>query len=415
MTEPDLYQQDLVTAEERPLLAELSRELESDIALTPGFPEVVGELNLLRFLRGNDRDIVKAAAFFRSMLAWRTEFDVDKIRQRVVRENWHEYFDQRHLPHAERVLAYYPERFFHGADKRGNPIMISSDDFNNNISGLMANVTPEDYIEYRIARAEAQALLLHALSENQGRLVKLVHIWDLKCMTMGYWGKLTSAPCEEYRAKLDQKMKHCYPESVFMLIAVNTPWFLEALWKPVSLLLPKRTLAKISINGQDYLEALREVVDTKNLPVCLGGPEGAASPAGWNPEVILPVVGHCELQSRLELRAGKREQLEYVLKAGSTISWKFRPTDNDVGFEAKMESRSQPGLDEPREQELVAVLAYRKYQSDAEAKGSFMAEAACTLRLEWDNSYSYWRGKTVQYEVLVSHCEDAQKFAADAS
>ena len=48
------------------------------------YPEVHGEVRLLRFLRKAKGDVVGAAGRYREMLAWRREEDVDAVRERLV-------------------------------------------------------------------------------------------------------------------------------------------------------------------------------------------------------------------------------------------------------------------------------------------------------------------------------------------
>lgn len=193
--------------------------------------EVLSEISLLRFVRGHSGDVAKAAAAVRAMLLWRAEVGADAMRERVRAADWREHLDPWRLPHATAVLPHYAERLYHGTDRRGHPLLVTCAPIIAGIAGLMATAPAADYLEYRLARSEAQALLLQGMSEEEGRLIQCIYLWDLAGMTMSHWQQLMSAPCKAYRAGFEQAAARAYPETVRKLVAVNVPWWLEALWR----------------------------------------------------------------------------------------------------------------------------------------------------------------------------------------
>ena len=50
----------------------------------PAWPELVGEIRFLRFLRGHGKDPVVAAEKYRTMLAWRKEMGTDAVREYIM-------------------------------------------------------------------------------------------------------------------------------------------------------------------------------------------------------------------------------------------------------------------------------------------------------------------------------------------
>ena len=62
------------SAAEAPRLAELKAELAAELAAQPAWPELTGDIRLLRFLRGHGDG---AAAAYRRMLALRKEHGLD--------------------------------------------------------------------------------------------------------------------------------------------------------------------------------------------------------------------------------------------------------------------------------------------------------------------------------------------------
>jgi hypothetical protein len=50
----------------------------------PAFPELVGDLRLLRFLEGYNNDVGQATEAFVGMLGWRQRNGMDAVRDRLV-------------------------------------------------------------------------------------------------------------------------------------------------------------------------------------------------------------------------------------------------------------------------------------------------------------------------------------------
>lgn len=423
----DLYFQGLATDAESELLLQLRDELAPELSTTtsddappppgtlvaPPFPEVVGDIALLRFLRGNDHSVPTSAAKFRAMLAWRASVGADAARNALfaalpadddaaLAALW----DVRRLPHADKVLRHYPERLFHGADARGNPLMVTQDCFIRRIGSLMREVTAEEYLAFRVARGENRALLLQRLSERHGRMVKLVFIWDLAGMSLGYFKKLTAPPCAKYRGGYDEQSRDCYPEICFKIVAVHVPWFLQLLWGAAAKFMNKQTLSKISVSGAS-LDALHEIVgDAAQLPASLGGasPTAAAAAAmlpAW--EAVLPLVEGEELDAdaqyeALEVGGRANAAVTAELVAGATAIWEFRAKEFDIGASVSFRPSAAAAGEAAGD---VEVKCMERHHADALTRGSFVAPEAGVVTVTFDNSYSMFRSKTVLYTLTV--------------
>jgi len=81
------------TKVEAPKLQELKKLLEVDIASQPDWPDLTGDVRLLRFLRGYDCNPQAAADAYIKMLRWRTENGVDDIHQDIETNNLQLSFD----------------------------------------------------------------------------------------------------------------------------------------------------------------------------------------------------------------------------------------------------------------------------------------------------------------------------------
>ena len=62
-----------------------------------------------------------------------------------------------------------------------------------------------------------------------------------------------------------------YPECLGKILVVNSGYVFSGIWRCISPLLPKETVAKISILGSSYQSEVMQLVDKENLPVFLGG------------------------------------------------------------------------------------------------------------------------------------------------
>ena len=81
------------TKVEAPKLQELKKLLEVDIASQPDWPDLTGDIRLLRFLRGYDCNPQAAADAYSKMLGWRAENGVDDIHQDIETNNLQLSFD----------------------------------------------------------------------------------------------------------------------------------------------------------------------------------------------------------------------------------------------------------------------------------------------------------------------------------
>lgn len=69
--------------EEEQKLLQMRTILDSVLKDIPQCPDVVGDRRLLRFLRGHNMDVAKAAHMFRNFIEYRKKHNVDEIRDRI--------------------------------------------------------------------------------------------------------------------------------------------------------------------------------------------------------------------------------------------------------------------------------------------------------------------------------------------
>ena len=114
------------------------------------------------------------------------------------------------------------------------------------------------------------------------------------------------------------------------LVIINAPRSFTTIWTFVKPLLNERTVKKVDIHGDDYLDALRALIPPENLPASLGG------------ECKCTGSGGCNLSSAGPWMDGRRERREAWLKGKRelpSVDWvpndgagtNAEPTSLDVG------------------------------------------------------------------------------------
>ena len=101
-------------------LEEMKQRLSREIAVTPPYPDVVGERRMMRFLRGKDCNVELATQQYKNFLKWRRENGVDQIRDKIL------YGGINHpskFPMGEKIIELQPQIVIapKAFDNQGNP------------------------------------------------------------------------------------------------------------------------------------------------------------------------------------------------------------------------------------------------------------------------------------------------------
>ena len=234
-------------------------------------------------------------------------------------------------------------------------------------------------------------------------------------------------------------------------MCVNVPWFLQVLWTAARKFMNKQTLSKISVSG-DSFDALHELVDPSELPVSLGGTcvdaagsttanttaadadAGGAAAAAAGSSAVDPIVRAVwarasaptgddadddtdALPERAVVGArGSHDVTVDVDTAGSVVVWEFRPVEHDISVSVTFSAAATgdgEGEGEGAAAAAVATVAdavvkpATRHDHTTLERGSFEAPGPGTLKVTFDNSYSFFRSKTVMYAVSVASGEEA--------
>ena len=113
-----------------------------------------------------------------------------------------------------------------------------------------------------------------------------------------------------------------YPETTAGVAVVNAPWVFTAVYKIISPLLPENTRAKIQILGSDFLRALGDKLEAKDIPTFLGGESWVGEDSSHK-------------AATLNHRAMKvdRKALEAAIKADANKDFVIEAQDDDIDLD----------------------------------------------------------------------------------
>ena len=152
------------------------------------FEDVTGDLRLLRFLRGFDNSIPQAVAAYRDMLATRKRYDMDVLHERWATVPCH-HVDGR-FPHQKEIDLYKPglPTVGYSHTPLGYPIAYEPLRLHN-YGATLEHLGEQGMMEFYLAQCESRMGQLQRLSEEQGRMVKLVLVIDLRAVSV--WSLLS--------------------------------------------------------------------------------------------------------------------------------------------------------------------------------------------------------------------------------
>lgn len=100
-------------------LVEIKTDLASELRQAKPYEEMVGDIRLLRFLRGYNLNVPLAAKHYRAFLQWRTQVGMDAIRDEIVAKNW----STVDFPGYKELVKYIPfVNMYDVCDRDGNII-----------------------------------------------------------------------------------------------------------------------------------------------------------------------------------------------------------------------------------------------------------------------------------------------------
>jgi hypothetical protein len=255
MAEPAVPDEGLpFTPEENAIIAEVTEALGAELMAK------VDDMLLYQFIRGyayeaaNDAWASKVIEMLGKAMEWREKEDVDNIVSRELerRDEFNEIW--------QTVVS--------GTDEAGRLVVVER----------LGKIDPPKLLDlgdenvillHHIRTVEEVRLLKYRIRREKGHhLYKIVSVLDLDGFGWAHMGKSFYDPIKK-AIEIDGWF---YPESLYKMFIVNSPWVFKTLWAVVRPWLHPITQAKINVVGSDYKKKLAEIgVTDEDLPDFLGG------------------------------------------------------------------------------------------------------------------------------------------------
>ena len=365
-------------------------------------------------LRVSIQDVLKERQHFDNddyLIKWlrARKLNVSKT-ENMIRQN-KEYFELNGLNYIDKwkipeaIEKYLPHGNF-GEDREGHPVQYNR--FGRmDLQGMTQSVTRIELIRHMHKNGLELEDKYVELSRKMGRRIdKIVLVVDLEGAGLQHFHPRSLSIFKSIvRASEDN-----YPETLaLVLVITNSPLFHMG-WEFASHFIDEGTKKKIKFfRPNECEEKLRRYIAPDQLPQCYGGT--ACYPDAFCTDVLgmggivpekyyLKNILENERQSELTLvsvRARSTAQVSIeVIQSGSILCWIFKTESYDINFAIYF----QP-LDEVvtcHTTELKCVWALQRCDSQVVPdKGDVMCKAPGTYILYWDNTYSWFYNKEVQY------------------
>lgn len=330
------------------------------------------EFDSIKYLQFHAWDTAVALKAYLEMVAYRKSHNVDTILE-------------RDLPHTELFDLVIPYAL-HGFAKNGDPIYLEK-------TGAVATqylhlIDKELFLMHHVRGVERMRQKLKQSSEKHKKRVSTVtSIIDLSGLNLGH---RNAVHLLQYATQFDGMFCPGLVGNVFVL---NLPWFAPGLWELVKMFLPVSVLSQIHVLGPDYKTELLKYIDADELPEEYGGTCKNVVKVPTEDE-LKAVVNRDKTGLQLhekQIAAGDKFEITLKGEVGQEFVWSFEVDYGyDVGFTAYM---TEDGSDKP-----VMIKPTSRCTGN---KGSYVATKNCTVKFEWDNSYSYWNAKYLKYHASV--------------
>lgn len=226
------------------------------------YPDVYGDLRLLRFLRKSKvRDVVSSAERYRSFLAWRAENDVDGIRALVAKSDDSATPFQPLDGRLQAVAEYFPMKFDYVLGSRPESFVgdnavrpailyvgcFGTQGISEKIASSRSSVTLDDFLDYWVFLYESIHLHLYRQSILSGEMAFLDEVCDLDGLTVRQFGPYFVTKVMKPWLRMTQDN---YPETTRRIYVLNPPPVVDLAWRLVTPLLSQGTVDKIRFERQ---------------------------------------------------------------------------------------------------------------------------------------------------------------------
>jgi hypothetical protein len=241
---------------EKPLVAQMREMLAVDLAALPSgrWPDVTGDIRLLRFLRGFDHHVEKAVSAVRDMLAIRERYGMDEMHdQWADRPCDHQTGD---FPHQAAITRLKPGIATAGLLSDGCPICYEPLRLHR-YTETLETIGEKGMLEFYLAQCESRNNQLHRLSVERGRLVQLLLVIDMRGVSL--W-QLTSRRWAKFDEAHQRVINRTLAEVIARIYVINCPAWVVWWYKRIEWWVPVKTRKKVKLLGPNFRSELEQVM-----------------------------------------------------------------------------------------------------------------------------------------------------------
>jgi len=310
--------------------------------------------------------------FVRSM-QWRITSNVDTINETFKKNK-----------HCNELIEYWPASAFWEdppLTKDGSIIIFES--LGRVDPSIIDKVGIDNLVQYHIWSMEQLEAKWFTIVEEKGYWPGFVMLEDLSGLGWHSLSQNVLSVCHEI-VKINQNY---YPDMLRKMWVLNVPSIFYMSWKVIQLWLEQRTLIKIELcsNGiEEVADRVYKVIVLENLPERLGGTY--PRDIGLGGLVKAPSMELEKSVGWIDIHRSSHFDTHFDFVEGDIISWQFKTKYYDIGFSLHHNSKE--------------IIPHARHDSDKRViEGSYQILSSGSYTFKWDNSYSWTKGKELQYNI----------------
>jgi hypothetical protein len=298
----------------------------------------------------------------------------------------------------------------HGFDKQHQP--LSWEKLGKSEAALLTNLmTTDEYLRCHIYKMET---LLKMAEEASKKCGKHIETFSLVLDLTGV--KLGNGESTGFLTACSENDSWNYPERLGRIFVINTPWVFPFIWKIIAAFIDTKTKNKISVLYGKYESDLQGFIDVDTVPKEYGGNcecKGKGVKCITEYDVkdlkLSDLAGGVESKNTnknvVTIPAGQNFSLMLDVHAGGgTVHWFFRVEDDyNVNFSVECQVKGQ---------EKETVKKPNKIVAD---QGQHSCNDKASYTLIFDNSFSYFKSKVLQYQAVVINNDEKPNETGDAT
>jgi len=345
------------------------------------------------FLWRHEMNVEKALEALAATMSWRSQSGAAEARTKLLTTE----LPFSDFPFSKEVFNFLPQcEGGLALDKRGLPYAIRCPGLADAV-GLFSTISEDDLIMFQIYLNEWRLFQLEQHALKTGELCGILIVQDMFAPEglLNAWRK--QGKKAGVMRRVTGMMDEHYPGIMEKVLLVNAPWALHALMKVVTPLLPPRIVEKLQFIPVEQTPArLLEYISPEKLPSFLGGDAENDQFVAARAAALVAKPG-----SELFLKAGCVEEQTLSLEPNDEAACSIF-VEGGLDIMLSCCFLTEGGTD----QILPASrIMQKEFNFTAPSKGS--------LVLHFDNTYSWVKPKTIQYE-LAKLPDEVQRGGPDA-